>query len=309
MSSEKAVEVLSTVKTFLEIPKCIFLIPCDEDAIKKHISSVYIANNFKKGSNKYADEFLRKFFNATIRIPKFENTELNEYTQSLLKETGISELKTENSNLLWLINYTFRNNPREIKQFINTLVSTIVLIKNRIEKGLIADKDILKENLPFFAKILIIKQKFPKMYKKFEDEIVNYTADWKDLQELFENKGKTLRKDRKTVCESIQFIEKTSLILPYSKDLSFFFTYAQSTNELQLPGWNSFVKAVIDMDMLTAETIVRKFIKSGNLNKFDRFSQQYLSENRMNQNAYWFISSCINLFPKIKQIHIPNMSI
>jgi|GEM_PF-6361995 len=309
MSSEKAVEVLSTVKTFLEIKKCIFLIPCDEDAIKKHISSIYIANNSKKGSNKYADEFLRKFFNTTIRIPKFENTELNEYTQNLLKKTNLPELKIENSNLLWLINFTFRNNPREIKQFINTLVSTIVLINSRIKEGLIADKDILKENLPFFAKILIIKQKFPKMYKKLEDEIVNYTTDWKDTQELYENKGKTLRRDKKTVCESIQFIEKTSLILPYSNDLSFFFTYAQSTNELRLPGWNSFLKAVIDRDILTAETIVRKFIKSGDLNKFDTFSQQYLSENRMNQNAYWFISSCINFFSKIKQIYVPNMAI
>ena len=306
MSSEKAVEVLSTVKTFLEIPKCIFLVPCDEDAIKKHISSVYVANNTRFGSNKYADEFLRKFFNSIIRIPKFENIELDEYTQDLLQQTNLTELKEENSNLLWLLTYSFRNNPREIKQFINNLVSAILLINKRIENGLIADKNILKDNLPFFAKILIIKQKYPKTYKEIENEILNFPTDWKDLEEQKIVKAKRKRAKNKKVCEAIKFIEQTSAITPYSEDVSVFFTYAQSTNETRLPGWGSFLKAAINRDFVATEKIIEEFIKTDNLKKFDTIAQRYVIDNRMSNNVKSFISSCINTLSNIKNVHFPN---
>ncbi len=68
VSGMKAVEIISTIKTFLEpvdknIEKkdVVFIIPCDAVAIKKHLESV-----FEIKDKLYADEFLRKFFNTII---------------------------------------------------------------------------------------------------------------------------------------------------------------------------------------------------------------------------------------------------
>ncbi|MBE9501314.1 MAG: hypothetical protein IMY87_02665, partial [Chloroflexi bacterium] len=73
VSCEKAIELLSTIKTFLEQKKCVFLIACDADAIKKHLESLYApdSDNLEGTSTLDGDEFLRKFFNSCLIIPEF----------------------------------------------------------------------------------------------------------------------------------------------------------------------------------------------------------------------------------------------
>ncbi len=127
---EKTVEILSTVKTFLELKNCIFLVQCDEEAIKEHLKHIYAPNEGGgEGKSYNTDEFLRKFFNTYIYIPPFINSDLGEYTEELLKNVKISQFI--DNNLTSLITIAFRENPRQIKQFINTLISHFLLAKER----------------------------------------------------------------------------------------------------------------------------------------------------------------------------------
>ncbi len=153
---EKAVELLSTIKTFLEPKKnkkCVFLIQCDEDAIKKHLKSLY-----KHESDSSADEFLRKFFGTFIKIPPFIATDLEKYTKELLHYTQAKTLY-ENDDLVTVITKAFRDNPRQIKQFINTFISHYVLaIQRERGKKPIIKKGMVTHNLAPFAKLLVIRQ-------------------------------------------------------------------------------------------------------------------------------------------------------
>jgi len=167
----KAVEVLSIIKTFLEPKgkKCIFLVQCDEEAIKKHLESVYIKNENAKPKKDFfdADEFLRKFFNTSIKIPPFIDADLEEYTKELLHETGV-EIFDNNADLASIITQAFRENPRQIKQFINTLLSYYLLALER-ESGndpVIMLSGVITGNPAFLAKFLIIQQEWPEFYKK-----------------------------------------------------------------------------------------------------------------------------------------------
>jgi len=161
-SHQNAVQLLTDIKTFLDgnskyQNKVIFLIACDEKAIKKHLKESKFDN---------PSEFLRKFFSANLSIPAYLGEELDEYTRDLILETEIQEL-IKNDDLEWLITYAFRGNPREIKQFINTLVANYLLARNAEyddDYKQIVTQGIITKNISSLAKLLIIKQKFPEVY-------------------------------------------------------------------------------------------------------------------------------------------------
>lgn len=187
----KAVEVLSTIKTFLEpkSKKCIFLVQCDEEAIKKHLISVYNKKDLineededeKKSNNFDADEFLRKFFNTSVKIPPFIGADLEEYTKELLTETKVEAFQ-KNSDLVSVITQAFRDNPRQIKQFINTLLShyLVALARESGKDPVINTTGIVTGNPAFLAKFLIIRQKWPSFYKSILENpknIVEYNRN------------------------------------------------------------------------------------------------------------------------------------
>lgn len=190
----KAVEVLSTIKTFLEprSKKCIFLVQCDEEAIKKHLESVYVKNENSESNKSVfdADEFLRKFFNTSIKIPPFIDADLEEYTKELLNETGV-EVFHNSADSVSVITQAFRENPRQIKQFINTLLSHYLVALER-ESGndpVIKLSGIITGNPSFLAKFLIIRQKWPGFYEKIvknPKNIEEYNSEKPDVRTFME---------------------------------------------------------------------------------------------------------------------------
>lgn len=127
VDDERAIEVLTTIKTFLETvergkkSKAVFLVPCDDRAIREQVEK-----RFRDG-----DEFLRKFFNVSLRLPQFFGTELQDYTLELLRETNVPSLN--NPRIAWMVAKTFRSNPRQVKQFVNVLVAEYLLAHRRSE--------------------------------------------------------------------------------------------------------------------------------------------------------------------------------
>lgn len=221
-SDEKAVEMLITIKTFLiketEKNKCIFLIACDDEAIKKHVTKLYADPNSKVEYN--AEEFLRKFFNTFIRIPRFIDTELQSYTESLLKETKVPEL--DSSEVAHVITSVFRENPRQIKQFINVLLSHFLLAQQREnEESSLIPKDTVTGHVPFLAKILVIQIRFSEIYEKILSDYLSF----EEAERLDENNK-----------EYQNFIRATKAIP--STDIRAFLYFKQSEHERAIPGYD-----------------------------------------------------------------------
>ena len=231
VTHDRAMEVLTTVKTFLE-PKdveiqekeVVFLIPCDVEAIKTHIRSVYKIEEQKGPFD--PDEFIKKFFNAILRIPDFIPSELESYTAEKLKETGITEL--DNPTVAWIITKAFRENPRQIKQFINVLLANYLLIKTRSGEGKDFPIDFLQNNTPQLAKYLILDQLFSEEIQKLRDERI-----W-SLEEVTANILNT-----KNAEVFIKFIIETKPIIPIT-NLRIFFTLRRSEQEKEFPGIEEF---------------------------------------------------------------------
>lgn len=180
-SHELVVGILGTIKTFLEPKgkrKCIFVIPCDDAAIRQHVKAAYkvLSNDVQSGRtpdpDQYADEYLRKFFNSAIRIDPFLPEEIEPYIEHLLGQMRlIQDMPDEEiSTLVQLVGFLFRENPRQIKQFLNNLTSKYLLAQER-ESGTLPqiNPPISNEKL-FLAKVAAIECRFSSLYGKFIDD-------------------------------------------------------------------------------------------------------------------------------------------
>ncbi len=147
-----APELLLTIKNFLEKKGVIFLIPIDDEAIKKYL-----------GGGDYATEFLRKIFNITISIKEFLEDDLYDFAK---KQSENYKLELPNE-VISLIAQEFSRSPRKMIQFMNVMKLEIELAKKQEERGNIPEGAIT-QNLSMLTKILIIREEFPELYYYLE---------------------------------------------------------------------------------------------------------------------------------------------
>lgn len=278
----KAVELLSTIKTFLakdtdtsENNKCIFLIACDDEAIKKHLESAYKINYGKSETEPFStDEFLRKFFNTFLRIPDFINTELQTYTENLLRQTEIPEF--DSLDVAYVITVAYRENPRQIKQFVNTLITHFLLAQERENNTnpLITPKGAISNNVAFLAKFLIIHQQYLSEYQKMRESYLTV--------EEMENKG-----DEKFT----NFLRATKTIsVP---DVRPFIYLKQSEEELKIPGIKELELGLLDNN----QAIVKERLKAikeepEQIDSLKRFIPSLIERNKGRRIPLFNIISC-----------------
>jgi len=272
VTHDKSVEVLSTIKTFLEPEDIrnkekdvIFLIPCDVGAIRQHISSVYEVNT---GTDKKSpfdpDEFLRKFFNSILWIPEFIPEELETYARNKLKETEVANL--DNDRVAWVITKALRDNPRQVVQFINILLANYLLIKEREGEGKDFPAEFLEENTPQLTKYLILNELFPEEVEALRTQKVL------SLQEVNKNYLKTEKAE-----DFLSFVKETEFDIPIT-NLRIFFTFRRSEYEKKFPGIESFIAFLEDRKKDEAQ---KYFVQLKNMDKsevVDAFSQVIKTE-------------------------------
>jgi len=274
LTSEKAVSVLSDIKTFLAKDEnsnnSIFLIPCDNEAINDHLHEIY-GNDFD------ADEFLRKFFNLTFKIPKLLDIELDEYILEKLKDTEIPEFQ-KNLSLSFVIMQAFRDNPREIIQFINSLITSYLLAKKR---GL---SEVLN-NPAFLAKILVIRQKWPIEYVEIENKILRTGLRLDEIVHGYDIKEyENLR----------NFIEITSSIEVDNHDI--FFSLHKSEQEKTLSEWSSFILSGEEKRYKDLKDLYTKIKNSNKIQELNRLLINYCKKNKDNK------TKLLNVFISIVKI-------
>jgi hypothetical protein len=167
-SPDRVIEVLATIKTFLEPSKAklqpIFVIPCDESAIRRHLE--------ERGeiTKEDADEYLRKFFNVAIRITPILEEEIRDYAARELDTLAIGADLTEEQRreLGQVISVAFRENPRRVKQFLNTLTSKRMLLRAREAAGAIDPK--ISDEVSFLAKLTVIEEEWPHFYELVQED-------------------------------------------------------------------------------------------------------------------------------------------
>lgn len=247
VTHDKVAEVLSTIKTFLEPgdieddkKEVVFLVPCDARAIKHHLANLYgSTDKFTFDS----DEFLRKFFNTIVWIPDFIPVELESLAKDSLHDTKVPTL--DNNYVAWIITKAFRDNPRQIIQFVNILLANYLLVAERQGDDKDFPADFLADNVSQLTKYLILNQLFPDEMDILREKKIL------DLEEVKSTDLPTKKGD-----EFIKFTKETKNIpIP---NLRIFFTLRRSEQEKKFPGFESFITLLEDRKTTEAKEYLDK---------------------------------------------------
>lgn len=156
--NELVIELLLTIKNFLGKDKTVFLLPIDEDGVK----------NFLEDTNQDENEFLRKILNTNLKLKKFSNNELFDFSKKICEEYGLYDLGI-NDSIVNIASKEYARNPRKLIQFFNNLQSEIRIANLQEKNGQIPEKSVT-ENLEFLAKIVIIRHEWADLYQKIFDK-------------------------------------------------------------------------------------------------------------------------------------------
>jgi len=151
---ETAYELLTNIKNFLERPGIIFVVPIDDSALRRHLKE---KNN---EDSKEADEFLRKFFNVTLKIKHFQSRDLFIFTNDLNKKYDLNL----QADTIDIIAKEYATNPRRIIQLLNNLISELNIVEQKYES------DFVEDNESLIAKLLIIREEWSCVYKQISEK-------------------------------------------------------------------------------------------------------------------------------------------
>ena len=167
-SIDKVVETLETIKTFLDIPTCAFIIACDNKVIEQAIDE---ANEiYKKSEENNGAQYLEKFFQYTITVPPFIRRDMREYAQNILEKQKSKLLDLPDiDEILFVLIHESVVNPRKAIVLINSFVSDYLIVKER-EKDPKSklNTGTITSNLPVLSKITVLKHDYPEFYSDLE---------------------------------------------------------------------------------------------------------------------------------------------
>lgn len=167
--NDMAYQLLTDIKTFLsnEELNVVFIIPVDDEALKRNLFS-------NINCNKEKEEFLRKFFNVTLRIKPHQITELNAYTRKINEQFKLNF----NADTVALCSKEFAANPRRIIQLFNNLSSEL----NQYSL------EFANKNESAICAILIIREEYPDYYKSIINDPCKF-KNYKLEENIEENKN------------------------------------------------------------------------------------------------------------------------
>lgn len=199
-----AYQLLTDIKTFLsnEEYNVVFVVPVDDEALKKHL----FEKSKSDACNKEKEEFLRKFFNISLRIKPHQPAEMQSFTHSINNKYELGY----NNDTLALAAKEYATNPRRIIQLLNNLSSELTMYSD----------DFAERNQSIICAIIILKEEFYDFYKQTID-------DARLLIDKFED---TLKGDDNIKKQTLIFMRSANVYFRNAK-LNDILTILTNTNE------------------------------------------------------------------------------
>jgi hypothetical protein len=203
--ADVAIEVISVVKTFLDEPQCVYVVPCDEDAIAAHIRSRFERKPDGVSSDEQTNQFLAKFFQMTLRLPAAADFAVEEYVDKELTAAKMSDLTTDARDVL-VLGYRGET-PRQVKRVLNDLIGFRALAHKIEEEGLV-DVGSLTSDLGHLTKMAVLSAKWPSFMKMLAEDPIRWTDFMQKIRQKRSVDDYDLPEDLK------QFLWRTRLVSP-----------------------------------------------------------------------------------------------
>ena len=149
--SDKALELLDTIKVFLDVPGCAFVLGADVSVIQQALKQKYPDDAIAQ------DEYLSKIVQLAFHLPALTEPDLEDYLEGLqvsFPDTRCNEVMLACRS----------RNPRELKRIINTYALHWHLSQTRASAATVAPVRL--------AKIVVLQHAFPRLYAVLRDQPV-----------------------------------------------------------------------------------------------------------------------------------------
>ncbi|MGM7696640.1 KAP family P-loop NTPase fold protein [Microbacterium sp. A84] len=117
LEPRKAVELMESLKLFLDVPHCVFVLAIDFSVVQQGVIDKYGSRMGRAKARSFFDKIIQVPFQMPVGAYRLEV-----FLDELIKETRLVLSDDERSSFLGLIQYSVGSNPRSIKRLINTFM-------------------------------------------------------------------------------------------------------------------------------------------------------------------------------------------
>ena len=171
----KALEVLESIKLFLDIEGFVFVIGLSHKTVTQLISHAYLSTGIK------GEDYIKKIIQIPIKIPSWSKESIIDLIENAVAprlNSDYTKFLTQNSGMIAkVIDY----NPRQLKRFINNVIIAFETFASKEGSPEIQFNEI------FLVKIL--KSKWPDFYREFVT-----SEDFREIVKWMITKPKQMRK-------------------------------------------------------------------------------------------------------------------
>lgn len=191
LTPKRAVELLETLKIFLDVEKCIFVLAIDYDVVIRGISDKYgfdmnDPKELEKGKN-FFDKIIQVPYSVPVDEYKFETFLRNYATRENLKNTNFNIKDFE-----FLLINSVGKNPRSIKRVLNTFKLQVLITEEKNKEEKVA-KD---ENLILVA-FICMEQAYPYLYSCFIDKFRENNDEYIENENIVKKIVDEIREEEK----------------------------------------------------------------------------------------------------------------
>lgn len=308
-SPGRVTEILSSIKTFLEpafaegsnepkptlaetirqllgeqqtsLTRMSFIVAADDAALRRHLTAQELSKkswNDESGPGETklplevrtaVDEYLRKFFGASLRIKGLLDEDIRRFTAGELRQFNRSRGLDEDLSrrLVELTSQGLKRNPRRIKQFVNNLQLRLQMLAERKDQGRIQiDADVL-----VVAKLAILEEEYVEEFEELEKDPTLLSA-WHIKARAPEEEldGPSINP------QFASFLRFTDDIQP--RDIRAYLNLKQTRSELRLPRYGEFIDLLDGGDVGRIEQMIGE--EPGEEAKYTEAARSHLVEQR-----------------------------
>jgi hypothetical protein len=242
-------DILISAKNFIGHENCFFIVPCDD----KTVIDIFADPNQKEG---YRDESLRKYFNVTLRIPPITSTDLVDFANTVVRQTGIPD------DIVQLAVMANCRDARKMKHFLNSLEMKYQVAKAREADGLMPK--IVDDNLLELAKVVLIENAYPSLFSKLVENprILELLEEATLKPEAPEGLGKYgLTKWEDAYPGLREVLERTREIKMAHADV--FFPLKSANTEIRIPRGTELKTAIVEGNVKLVDEIASAIGEGG----------------------------------------------
>jgi hypothetical protein len=174
---QKAVEFLESLKLFLDIDGCVYVLACDYQVVTQGLKQKFGVGEAELKGRSFFDKIIQVPFNMPV-----SQYDANKFCQQMLKHIeDVTPEKKDVDLYVKLISFSVGFNPRTVKRlFNNLLLLKLVLIK---KQGLKADVAQVNEKIRILFATLCLQNTFNPLYNHLQNRLKQLDKQEKELPE------------------------------------------------------------------------------------------------------------------------------